>query len=73
MQSEEFHRNFGRGRNVSCNNYNCSNYRKKIGRHRSGWYSRKTICSICQREGYIHNYECRVGVDNTMTCSCHLY
>lgn len=72
MQDEEYHKNFGRGRNVSCNNFNCVNYRKKISRSRSGWYSRSTSCPVCHELGYIHNPNCRVGEDNMMMCDCHL-
>jgi len=72
MQSEEYHPVFGRGRNVSCNNYNCSNYRKKIGRSRSGWCARDTVCQICHEIGHVHGYDCKVGKDNVMLCDCHL-
>ena len=72
MQEEEYHRSFGRGYNVSCDNYNCSNYRKKIGRSRSGWYARNTVCPICHNEGHVHSDACKVGKDNMMLCDCHL-
>lgn len=72
MQDKEYHKNFGRGRNVSCDNFECPNFRKKIGRHRSGWYSRHTICPICHQEGLVHGYSCTVGKDNKMKCDCHL-
>ncbi len=72
MQSEEYHKPFGRGRNVSCINYNCQNFRHKISRSRSRWYSRRTVCQICHEEGYIHSYDCKVGKDNMMLCNCHI-
>lgn len=72
MQDKEFHRSFGRGRNVSCMNFNCINYNKKIGRSRSGWYARKVVCQLCHNEGYVHNYNCTVGNNNTMECKCHI-
>ena len=71
MQSEFQHKNFGRGRNISCNNYNCENFRKKIGRVRSLW-SKPTICPICHEEGYQHSELCKVSKDNKMMCECHL-
>ena len=72
MQLEEYHKTFGRGRNVSCQNYNCSNFRKKISRCRSGWYERETVCPICHEVGYVHSYDCKVGKDNMMLCDCHI-
>jgi len=72
MQKEEYHRSFGRGYNVSCNNYDCSNHGKKISRSRSGWYSHSTVCPICHTDGFVHNYRCKVGKDNMMLCDCHL-
>lgn len=72
MQSEEYHKLYGRGRNISCSNYNCSNFRKKIGRVRSGWNAHDTVCPICHKRGYTHSYHCKVGKDNMMLCECHL-
>ncbi len=72
MQKEEYHRSFGRGYNVSCNNYDCSNYGKKISRSRSGWHSHSTVCPICHTDGVVHNYRCKVGKDNMMLCDCNL-
>jgi hypothetical protein len=72
MQSEEYHKQFGRGFNVSCHNYNCQNFRKKISRSRSGWYSRSTVCPICHEDGFVHTYTCKVGKDNKMQCNCHI-
>lgn len=72
MQEEKYHRSFGRGYNASCNNYNCSNYGKKIGRTRSGWYSRDITCPICRQFGYLHSYTCKVGKDGMMMCDCNL-
>jgi hypothetical protein len=72
MQDEEHHKNFGRGRNVSCNNFNCTNYRKKISRNRSGWYAHSTLCPVCHEAGYVHHYTCGVGKAGLMLCDCYL-
>ncbi len=72
MQHEEYHNNHGRGRNVSCNNYDCLNFRKKISRTRGRFTSGKVICPICHKEGFEHSYSCTVSKDNKMNCNCHL-
>ncbi len=71
MQSEEYHNQHGRGRNISCNNYNCSNFKKKIGRVRGG-FARHVICPICHEDGLEHSYTCTVSKNNKMECNCHL-
>lgn len=71
MQNEELHRSFGRGRNVSCNNFNCKNYRHKIGRRRSNLYVEPNVCPICGVSGFVHDYTCKVGKNNIMLCNCH--
>lgn len=73
MQHEKLHRSFGRGHNVSCMNMNCSNYRKKISRSRSGWYSHSTVCPICHNDGHVHTYNCKVGENSMMLCDCHIW
>ena len=71
MQPEEYHNNYGRGRNISCNNYICPNFRKKIGRIRGGTRGR-VICPICNECGYEHSYTCKVTKRDKMTCDCHI-
>lgn len=72
MQSEEYHYRHGRGRNVSCDNWECENYRKKIGRVRGSW-SDSITCPICHQEGYVHHYTCTVSKGGIMNCNCHLH
>lgn len=71
MQDEKKHNRHGRGRNVSCMKYGCTNYRKKIGRKRGG-FSDWAYCPVCGEKGFEHGYTCKVGKDNIMLCNCHL-
>jgi len=72
MQLEEYHNNHGRGRNYSCDNLECKNYNRKIGRSR-GFWSANIICPICHKEGLRHSYDCGVSKGGIMFCNCHLH
>jgi len=72
MQSEEYHNNHGRGRNISCNNYDCLNFRKKFHRIRGRNNCGRYICPICHKEGFEHSYSCTVSKGNKMNCNSHL-
>ena len=60
------------GRNISCNNPDCSNYRKKIGRVR-GAFAQTSACPICHQRGIEHTPMCKVTKGNMIIdCNCHL-
>jgi len=69
MQSEEYHNTYGRGRNISCSNFNCENYNKKIGRKR-GFFAPfvDSRCPICNSKVFVHQPECKVIKNNVIVC-----
>ena len=67
MQDKDHYHNHGRGRNISCKNYHCKNYKKKIGRSR-GFFSDTVYYPLCGQEGLEHSYICTVGKNGIMYC-----
>lgn len=66
----EYYTTHGRGRNISCNNRDCKNYRHKIGRVR-GKYSMSRYCPICGQDGLLRSYSCTISDDGKMNdCNC---
>ena len=62
----------GRKVNVTCNNPNCPNYKKIIGRVYNFWLVEACKCQICGKVGVKHDYTCKAKKGKNIECNCEL-